>query len=100
MQSLEKLVFSYHTAKIKFSLPPVVVFLAAHLYPSYARARRNNTSFSLRFFPRVQACATLQFASNIESHFSLGAPTMEWTTPQHEEIDLNCEISSYANAEL
>jgi hypothetical protein len=27
-------------------------------------------------------------------------PLMEWTTPQHEEIDLNCEISSYANAEL
>jgi hypothetical protein len=27
-------------------------------------------------------------------------PTMEWVTPQHEEIDLNCEISSYANAEL
>jgi hypothetical protein len=27
-------------------------------------------------------------------------PTMEWTAPQHEEIDLNCEISSYANAEL
>jgi len=25
---------------------------------------------------------------------------MEWTTPQHEEINLNCEISSYANAEL
>src|ERR1700733_6321713 len=25
---------------------------------------------------------------------------MEWTTPQHEEIDLNCEISSYANAQL
>jgi len=29
-----------------------------------------------------------------------GAVTMEWTTPQHEEIDLNCEVSSYANAEL
>jgi len=29
-----------------------------------------------------------------------GAAPMEWTTPQHEEIDLNCEISSYANAEL
>jgi hypothetical protein len=29
-----------------------------------------------------------------------GALTMEWITPQHEEIDLNCEISSYANAEL
>ncbi len=25
---------------------------------------------------------------------------MEWTTPQHEEIALNCEVSSYANAEL
>jgi len=24
---------------------------------------------------------------------------MEWVTPQHEEIDLNCEVSSYANAE-
>jgi len=32
--------------------------------------------------------------------FQSGASTMEWTTPQHEEIDLNCEISSYANAEL
>jgi len=29
-----------------------------------------------------------------------GVSPMEWTTPQHEEIDLNCEISSYANAEL
>ena len=29
-----------------------------------------------------------------------GALLMEWVTPQHEEIDLNCEISSYANAEL
>jgi len=29
-----------------------------------------------------------------------GAKLMEWTTPDHEEIDLNCEVSSYANAEL
>jgi len=29
-----------------------------------------------------------------------GAMAMEWVTPQHEEIDLNCEVSSYANAEL
>jgi hypothetical protein len=29
-----------------------------------------------------------------------GASTMEWVAPQHEEIDLNCEVSSYANAEL
>jgi len=25
---------------------------------------------------------------------------MEWVTPEHEVIDLNCEVSSYANAEL
>jgi coenzyme PQQ precursor peptide PqqA len=25
---------------------------------------------------------------------------MEWTTPQFEEVSLNCEISSYASAEL
>jgi hypothetical protein len=31
---------------------------------------------------------------------SKGALTMDWVTPQHEEIELNCEISSYANAEL
>ena len=29
-----------------------------------------------------------------------GALIMEWVTPMHEEIDLNCEVSSYANAEL
>lgn len=29
-----------------------------------------------------------------------GAALMEWVTPQHQEIDLNCEVSSYANAEL
>jgi hypothetical protein len=31
---------------------------------------------------------------------NLGGTTMEWTTPQHEVVDLNCEVSSYANAEL
>jgi len=25
---------------------------------------------------------------------------MEWVAPQHEEVNLNCEVSSYANAEL
>ena len=29
-----------------------------------------------------------------------GALAMEWVAPQHEEIELNCEVSSYANAEL
>ena len=32
--------------------------------------------------------------------YNLGISTMEWTTPQHEVVDLNCEVSSYANAEL
>jgi len=26
--------------------------------------------------------------------------SMDWTKPTFEEINLNCEISSYANAEL
>ena len=30
----------------------------------------------------------------------LGATAMEWSTPQHEVVELNCEVSSYANAEL
>jgi hypothetical protein len=29
-----------------------------------------------------------------------GVRTMEWVTPQHEEVNLSCEISSYANVEL
>jgi hypothetical protein len=42
----------------------------------------------------------LKVASNNGVSFLTRSPIMEWTTPQHEEIDLNCEISSYANAEL
>lgn len=29
-----------------------------------------------------------------------GAETMEWVTPEHEQVNLNCEVSSYENAEL
>lgn len=29
-----------------------------------------------------------------------GEARMEWVTPGHEEVDLNCEVSGYANAEL
>jgi coenzyme PQQ precursor peptide PqqA len=29
-----------------------------------------------------------------------GARNVEWTTPEFEEVSLNCEINSYANAEL
>jgi len=40
------------------------------------------------------------FFGRLNEHFSQGVELMEWTAPQHEEIDLNCEVSSYANAEL
>ncbi len=40
------------------------------------------------------------FSHRTRQLHSQGALLMEWTTPQHEEIELNCEISSYANAEL
>ena len=40
------------------------------------------------------------FFAGLNQQFLQGAKLMEWTTPQHEEIDLNCEVSSYANAEL
>ena len=29
-----------------------------------------------------------------------GEARMEWVTPGHEEVDLSCEVSGYANAEL
>jgi hypothetical protein len=29
-----------------------------------------------------------------------GSQIMQWTTPQMEEISLNCEINSYASARL
>jgi len=32
--------------------------------------------------------------------FSEGTKTMEWTTPEFEEVALNCEINSYASAAL
>jgi len=40
------------------------------------------------------------FFYRLTEQFPQGAKLMEWTTPQHVEIDLNCEVSSYANAEL
>jgi hypothetical protein len=43
------------------------------------------------------SCVILFWSS--EPNFQ-GAARMEWSTPQHEEIELNCEVSSYANAEL
>ena len=50
-------------------------------------------------FPSAFSCVI--FVLPCELTFRIqGAVAMEWVTPQHEEIDLNCEISSYANAEL
>ena len=46
---------------------------------------------------------TLQFRSVLllnQHHTIPKERAMEWTTPNFEEIDLGCEINSYANAEL
>jgi len=41
------------------------------------------------------------FLKSQQTAFQTKEPaSMEWTTPQHEGIDLNCEVSSYSNAEL
>jgi hypothetical protein len=45
------------------------------------------------FLPRVTLPLVLKLSFQ-------GASAMEWVTPHHEEVDLNCEVSSYANAEL
>ena len=49
---------------------------------------------------RIPFFCDLCYSLRVLHHAYKGAAPMEWTTPQHEEIDLNCEISSYANAEL
>jgi hypothetical protein len=55
-----------------------------------------NCPFAFR--PSLPTGLVLFFLCNHQS--PEGAKLMEWTTPKHEEIDLNCEVSSYANAEL
>ncbi len=52
------------------------------------------------FFPLNEVRVIFENGLILNSRLAQEPPTMEWTTPQHEEIDLNCEISSYANAEL
>jgi hypothetical protein len=69
--------------------------------PSFFGSRRHSHSPALGyndFRPFSFLPAMLCFRLSLNS--LKGAPLMEWVTPQHEEIDLNCEISSYANAEL
>jgi hypothetical protein len=50
-------------------------------------------------FPSSHPCAIFLLPCELIIRIQ-GAIAMEWVTPQHEEIDLNCEVSSYANAEL
>ena len=64
---------------------------ALRLNPYTARAVKNSP-LPLSWAPVL--------CSRLSLKLPQGAPLMEWVTPQHEEIDLNCEISSYANAEL
>ena len=90
----------------RLSAPPVVLhFLASHdilwvcfrfFFVTYLYTLRRSLHGKIHFcFPRSSVRVILFSFDQPQ-----GARPMEWTTPQHEEIDLNCEISSYANAEL
>ena len=59
---------------------------------------RNPASTSNSYYSFLN-CPCVIFPGSSRLNFQ-GAARMEWTTPQHEEIELNCEVSSYANAEL
>ena len=81
---------TYHSLCIcfRFLFVPVCT-LGSYVNPHPGRARKNS------LFGISSAMLFLTRSNDIkEPH------PMEWTTPKHEEIDLNCEISSYANAEL
>ena len=56
---------------------------------------KSSNPYSIRRFHVLTSSCSANLLTWIE-----GATAMEWVTPQHEEIDLNCEVSSYANAEL
>ena len=58
--------------------------------------------FSALLFVGLSSLPTghVLFLVVLTNTFPKGVKLMEWTAPQHEEIDLNCEVSSYANAEL
>ena len=78
--------------------------------PSVLLLNRQTVTLRVRLFigtavwPRGISPSSSFFALVLSCRLSVelpqGASPMEWITPQHEEIDLNCEISSYANAEL
>jgi hypothetical protein len=87
-------------------------FGAKKSIPSVLLLDEQNTYFGgrrvLEPHPNPPAAAEHVPSSSFQTHMlcsscrrpPLRSPLMEWVTPQHEEIDLNCEISSYANAEL
>jgi hypothetical protein len=74
-----------------------VIQLSMHLEPLHVR--RSFQFASSRFIELVFDSRS-ERANLMRQFYFQGGFTMEWTTPAHEEIDLNCEISSYANAEL
>jgi hypothetical protein len=63
-------------------------------------SKRTAESFLYRTPCSILIECVLFFLCDYYFVFNSRSFAMEWTTPQHEEIDLNCEISSYANAEL
>jgi hypothetical protein len=116
-ENLFRAVRANHVDSLCFIFPPTSTY-GGVVFPKQDREEEPS-----RCAPNIYACDTkpntfrylfayldslyLPFA--VEPWYSLAVlhhfgfqerSTMEWTTPQHEEVDLNCEISSYANAEL
>jgi len=72
--------------------------LAVDIFPSSRQGFDPDPAVSKSLFELKLTHANLWGVMEFQNR--LGASTMEWVAPQHEEINLNCEVSSYANAEL
>ena len=75
------------------------------VWPSFAGPHRplfctNHGPSQIQSRPHSFQTVSVLFFTGCWQMTPKGALTMEWVTPQHEQIDLNCEVSSYANAEL
>ena len=78
-----------HSIGLRQPRAPLKIAPTPSLYQgNFGKIHRSLEASSMLFFRRCYALTPK------------GASTMEWVTPQHEVIDLNCEVSSYANAEL
>ena len=81
------------------------LLLVVCLFPKFCAGRRflHDTQFLLGTVPLpsyLPFLANTWYSFLVFTALFIRSQPMEWTTPKHEEVDLNCEVSSYANAEL